>query len=144
MNEFIIWLIMSIALIVVDGFTSSFLLVWFGISGFITAILAFLGVPMIVQIIVFLIVGTILTFILYPIAKEKFKVNQKTIPSREETYIGKILEAEEDIKEKTSLKIDGVLWNAVNKGEKIKKGEKIQVIALEGNKIIIKKLEGEI
>ena len=143
MNEFIIWLIISIALIVVDGFTSSFLLVWFGISGFIAALLAFLGVPMIVQIVVFLIVGTLLAFILYPIAKEKFKVDQKTLPLREETYIGKILEAEEDIKEKTSVKIDGVLWNAVNKGEMIKKGEKMKVIALEGNKIIIKKVEEE-
>lgn len=143
MNEFIVWLIISIALIVVDGFTSSFLLVWFGVAGFVAALLSALGVSIGVQIAVFLILGSVLAVILYPIAKQKFKVNEKTLPLREETYIGKVLEAEDDIKDKTSVKIDGVLWNAINKGEPIKKGQKMKVIGLDGNKIIVKKIEEE-
>lgn len=143
MSGFIVWLIISAMLIIIDAFTASFMLVWFGISGFVAALLSALGVSLGAQVVVFLIGGLILAILLYPIAKEKFKVDKKTLLTREETYEGKVLKAEHDIEDKGSIKLDGVLWNAINEGSAIKKGEFFKILRLEGNKIVIEKVEEE-
>lgn len=59
----------------------------------------------------------------------------------EETYIGRVMKAEEDIIEKAKVKVDGIYWTVLNKGEEIKRGENFEIIGIEGIKLIIKKEE---
>ncbi|WDC83447.1 NfeD family protein [Caloramator sp. mosi_1] len=40
----------------------------------------------------------------------------------EQNYIGRVLVAEEDIKEKTQIKYEGIYWYVLNAGEPIKRG----------------------
>ncbi len=61
----------------------------------------------------------------------------------EETYIGKIMVAEENIDQKATLKINGIYWTVINEGEIIHKGEKFIISSIDGAKFRIKKLEGE-
>ena len=52
------------------------------------------------------------------------------------------MEAEEDIKDKAKVKVDGIYWTVLNCGDEIKKGEYFKIIGIEGIKLTIKK-EGE-
>lgn len=61
----------------------------------------------------------------------------------EETYIGKVFIAEEDIEETGRVKVGGNYWTAENVGKKILKGQKFQVTGIDGNKLTIKLLREE-
>ena len=56
----------------------------------------------------------------------------------EQTYIGKEMIADEDMEEKSKIKVSGIYWTAYNKGKTIKKGEKYTITGIEGNKLIVK------
>ena len=61
----------------------------------------------------------------------------------EESYVGKVFEAEEEIKDSARIKVGGIYWTAVNKSEKILIGQKFQIVGIDGNKLIIKSLGEE-
>ena len=90
------------------------------------------------QIVAFLVVGVATVSIGYPWAKKKFKADVNHVPTMEQTYIGKEMIANEDMEEKSKIKVDGIYWTAYNKGKIIKKGEKYTITGIEGNKLIVK------
>ena len=57
----------------------------------------------------------------------------------EETYIGKILEADKEIKGKAQVKVGGENWTVVNNDEIIKPGDKFQITGIDGIKLVVKK-----
>lgn len=137
MVEVIIWILVAIFVIAIDLLTSSFIFMWFSIGALVAIILSLLGVSLIWQITTFLLIGVATVSIGYPWAKKKFKVDINHVPTMEQTYIGKVMIAEEDMKENSRIKISGVYWTAYNKGETIKKGEKYTITGIEGNKLIV-------
>ena len=139
MSAIIFWIIIAGIAIAIDIATSNFLFVWF-VVGSVTAMVAdFIGISFGVQIIIFLIVNLITVAIGYPWAKKKFKKSVERIPLMEETYIGRIMKAEEDIVDRARVKVDGIYWTVQNTGEEIKKGESFKIIGIEGIKLNIKK-----
>jgi membrane protein implicated in regulation of membrane protease activity len=93
-----------------------------------------------VQLISFVAVSAVLMIIGYPIVKKALKNTVKKTPTTEQGYIGREIIAEQDILEKANIKIDGIYWTVKNEGEIIKKGERVLITGIEGNKIVIKKL----
>ncbi|WP_308937103.1 NfeD family protein [Clostridium tepidum] len=63
--------------------------------------------------------------------------------SIEKNYVGETFIADKDIEQEGVLKFKGVCWRATNNGSYIKKGDKVKIISVKGNKIFVKKLEGE-
>lgn len=143
MNEVIFWLILACVAIIIDLCTSAFLFVWFAIGGLIALIASFLGVSFGIQMVIFAIVSCIAVAIGYPWAKKRFNKNIERTPLMEETYIGKIFVAEEVVKRTTRLKVGGIYWTGVNKGEPIEKGQKFKIIGIDGTKFIIEALKEE-
>ncbi|SFU75959.1 Membrane protein implicated in regulation of membrane protease activity [Clostridium sp. DSM 8431] len=133
------WLILAMILIIVDVFTSAFLFVWISLGAFLAALTQVLGYSFGIQIAVFCIVSIIACSIGYPWAKKKFKSIKKT-ELMEEKYIGREFIAEEDIEDKTQLKLSGTYWTAYNRGERINKGEKFKIERIDGNKLLLKKI----
>lgn len=139
MNAIIFWIIIAGITIAIDIATSNFLFAWF-VVGAVTAMVAdFIGISFEVQIIIFLVVNLITIAIGYPWAKRKFKKSVKRLPLMEESYIGRIMKAEEDIVDRARVKVDGIYWTVQNTGEEIKKGENFKIIGIEGIKLNIKK-----
>ena len=139
MSAIIFWIIIAGIAIAIDIATSNFLFAWF-VVGAVTAMVAdFIGVSFGIQVIIFLIVNLITIAIGYPWAKKKFKKSVKRIPLMEETYIGRIMKAEENIIDRARVKVDGVYWTVQNTGEEIKIGENFKIIGIEGIKLNIKK-----
>lgn len=135
-----IWIIIGIGALLIDLTTSSFLFIWFT-GGSITAIIALiLGKSFAVQLITFIVVSAVLMAVGYPIVKKTIK---KTIPktkTMEQNYIGEIFVADKDISRKGLIKVDGIYWTVLNEDEYIKKGQKFQVTAIKGTKLVIKKV----
>ena len=141
MGTAIFWIILGIIVFVLDIATSSFLFIWFSLGAFAAMIAALLGAAVGLQIIIFLAVSIVTISIGYPWARKKFKSSVTRTPLMEETYIGKVLKAEEDIEERGKAKLGGVYWAVLNKGNTIKKGESFRIVEFEGNKLIIEKEE---
>ncbi|MGL4773710.1 MAG: NfeD family protein [Clostridium sp.] len=138
MAAVIFWLIVAIGVFALDVITSSFLFVWFSIGAFGAIIAQFLGASFLMQVVVFGIVSLISIAIGYPWAKKKFKKGQVKTPLMEETYIGRTFIANEDILEEGRAKVGGVYWTVTNVGDKVLKGEKFQIVGIDGNKFLIK------
>ena len=138
MELFIFWIVVAIALIVVDIITSSFIFMWFSLGAFVAAIMGFAEISLILQAITFLALGIITVAIGYPWAKKKFKTNVNHTLTMEQTYIGDEMIATEDMKEISKIKVRGIYWTAYNKGKEIKKGEKFVITGIEGNKLVVK------
>ena len=138
MVEVIVWILVAIAVIAIDIVTSSFIFMWFSLGAIVAIILSLLGISVAWQIIAFLVVGIATVSIGYPWAKKKFKSDVNHVPTMEQTYIGKEMIADEDMEEKSKIKVSGIYWTAYNKGKTIKKGEKYTITGIEGNKLIVK------
>ncbi|MCI6691481.1 MULTISPECIES: NfeD family protein [unclassified Clostridium] len=141
MSAVIIWIIIAAIAIIIDIATSNFLFAWFTIGAIAAMIADLFGISFGVQVIIFLVINLITVSLGYPWAKKKFKKSVKRTPLMEETYIGRVMKAEEDIIEKAKVKVDGIYWTVLNKGEEIKRGENFEIIGIEGIKLIIKKEE---
>ncbi len=141
MSAVIFWIIIAAVSIIIDIVTSNFLFAWFTIGAIAAMIADFLGISFGVQAIIFLVINLITVSLGYPWIKKKFKKSVKRTPLMEETYIGRIMKAEEDIIEKARVKVDGIYWTVLNTGDEIKAGENFKIIGIEGIKLIIKKEE---
>ena len=141
MSAVIIWIIIAAVAIIIDIATSNFLFAWFTIGAIAAMIADLFGISFGVQVIILLVINLITVSLGYPWAKKKFNKSVKRTPLMEETYIGRVMKAEEDIIEKAKVKVDGIYWTVLNKGEEIKTGENFKIIGIEGIKLIIKKEE---
>ncbi|APM38374.1 NfeD family protein [Clostridium kluyveri] len=139
-NSIILWVIIGIVALSVDIITSSFLFVWFTVGAIGAIIAEILNYPFITQLMVFLVISVVLIVICYPIVKKNIKKYVKPTPLREETYVGKEIVVDEEMVKNNALRIDGVYWNIKNQGDALKKGDMVKVTALEGNRLIIKKI----
>jgi membrane protein implicated in regulation of membrane protease activity len=136
----ILWIIIGIAAVAVDVASSSFLFIWFALGSIMAIIAALLNISFVVQVIIFIVVSTILILVGYPIVKKTMKKTVQRTPTMEQSYIGREFTADEGIIDKATIKIDGIYWTLKNEGEPVKKGERIKVTGIEGNKLVIRKL----
>lgn len=141
MLAIVFWIVVAITVVVLDATTGSFLFCWFAVGALGAIVSSFLGVTFGVQIIIFLILSIVTIAIGYPWAKKNFKKTIEYTPLMEEKYIGKVLIAEDEIKGKSKIKLEGIYWTVDSKFEIVKKGEKFRITSIEGNKLIIKREE---
>ncbi|WP_156559291.1 NfeD family protein [Clostridium paraputrificum] len=143
MPAIILWLVIGVGVILLDIGTSLFLFVWFAIGSVVAIIAALVGLSFAWQLILFGISSIIAISIGYPWSRKKFKNTVNRTKLMEEEYIGKTFIASEDIDDRYRFKVSGVYWTGENKGEKILKGQKFQVVGIEGNKLVIEGIREE-
>lgn len=142
--EILIWIVAAIGFVVIDLLTSSFLFIWFAVGAMVSLILVLFKVNIYVQVITFFMVSIVLTIWGYPILLKRFKANIKKNLTMEESYIGRIMIALEDMGERSRINVNGIYWTAYNKGNPINKGKKFRIIAIEGNKLVVQLEEEEL
>ena len=136
----IFWVVVALGALVIDITTSSFMFIWFAM-GAVAAIVAIgLGAPVAVQAIVFIVVSAVVIAVGYPIVKKTIKKTVSKTLTMEEGYIGKEFIITKDIDEKANIKFHGIYWTMKNIGKPLKKGDSVQVIGIEGNKLLIEKV----
>lgn len=137
----VFWLIVAICAFAIDILTSNFCFMLFSIGAVVAAICAVLGVPFLIQILIFAIISIISLSVGYPWLKKKYKSMHKKTPLMEEKYIGRVMESEKEIVTKSQVKVNGEYWTVINEGNVIHEGEKFVITGIEGIKLKIKKIE---
>lgn len=140
MSYLVMWIIIALAALFLDMLTSAFLFFWFSLGSIAAIIAYYQGASLITQVLVFIIVSAVLLAVGYPVVKKTIK---RTVPKTlkmEEGYINREFLIDEDVIDKAIMKVDGIYWTVKNDGEPIKKGDKIKVTGIEGNKLVVKKI----
>ena len=137
----IIWISIGSGAMYIDITTSSFLFIWFTIGSIAAIIALLLNQSMITQIITFSGVSAACFAIGYPIAKKTIKKTVQVTPTMEQNYIGREFVVDKNIKQKTSIKFDGIYWTVKNVGNEISKGSKAKIVGIEGNKLLIEQIK---
>ena len=139
MGSAVFWLIVAICAFTIDVLTSNFCFMLFSIGAVVAAICGALGVPFVMQVVIFSIISIISLAIGYPWLKKKYKGMSKNIPLMEETYIGKIMKSEKEIVSQAQVKVNGEYWTVINEDDIIHVGEKFVITGIQGIKLKIKK-----
>lgn len=140
----IFWLVIFVLMIIIEATGPNLVSIWFAVGALVSLILSFIpGVPWWVELIVFVAVSASTLLALRPVCKKYLKKN--TYQSNIDSFTGKRGYVIEEITYLTpgTVKIGDVKWNAVpaDKDEKISVNAVIEVVAVNGNKLIVKKVE---
>ncbi len=134
----IIWLVIIIVLIIIEGLTVNLVTVWFAISAVPAFILALFGFGIIPQVIAFGIVATTLLIITKPFVTKM--QTGKTIKTNYETIIGDKAVALEDFGDLKNgyVKVNGMEWLATST-QQISKDDIVVIKSVSGAKVKVEK-----
>ena len=144
----IIWLVLCFSFFLLEILTVSLVSIWFCVGAAVALVLSFIGTPVWMQGISFLLVSILFLFIIYPLIKKHIKTTDTNI----DFIIGKSCVVTKDIDNIHSsgaVYFNGVSWSARSyDGSIIKKGDVVIIKKIEGVKLIVKKsnekMKGEI
>lgn len=140
----IIWLSLFVIMIIIEASGPALVTIWFALGALISLIISFIpGVTWWIELIIFVVISTVALLALRPIFKKYLKRN--VIKTNMDSFVGKKGYVIEDITflKPGAVKIGDVSWTAipVNEKETIHENDVIEVVAISGNKIIVKKVE---
>ena len=140
----IIWLVIFVSMLVVESLGPTLVSVWFALGALVALIISFIpGVAWWIELIVFVVVSATALLALRPVFKHLLKRN--VFKSNVDSMQGKRGYVTEDITYLVpgSVKLGDVKWSAVpqEKKDTFIKGEVVEVVAINGNKLIVKKVE---
>ena len=146
MTFVIVWIVVIVAMALIEAATMGLTTIWFAGGGIVAAVVAALGAPFIVQLIVFAVVSVALLYFTRPIALKAF--NKTRTLTNSEGLVGKhayVTEEIDNIKATGKVKIDGMEWTARTEkdGTVISVGALISVISIEGVKAIVEEVKEE-
>lgn len=138
----IIWAGLIVFFVLVEAFTLGLTSIWFAVGSLAALIASTLGLNIIVQVISFIIVAAIMIIYTRPLARKVFKVGQTK--TNVDALIGKkgvVIKAIEPM-ELGQVKVSGQIWTSKAMDEcSHQVGEEVEIIAIEGVKVIVKKAE---
>ena len=119
----LIWLIVAILFAVAELMTTTLTLIWFSIGAVILIFLSSIIDSILIQIIIFAIISTLMLTI--AIINKKGIVKETIYPNK----VGIVI-------------IEGESWSAISyDNEKIDKEEMVEVLKIEGVKVVVKKID---
>ena len=144
MPAWFVWLVIAGIFIIIEMATVGFFIIWFGVSALITALLSLiLPEAYIVQSIFWAILSV---FLVAFTKKFTDKVKPDVTPTNVYSIIGKqavVTVAINNENAKGQIKVDGDVWSARTDSfeETIPVGEHVEILRVDGVKVIVKKLE---
>lgn len=136
----IVWLIIIIALAIIEIATINLVTIWFVASGIVALILSYFDTLFFTQFAVFVVVGILLLLIT---RKPLVKMLEKT---KQKTNLDLIIDSEGIVTEEITknnpgeVKVDSKKWTAVA-NKTIPKGKNVKVIKIEGVKLIVEEVK---
>lgn len=142
---FWVWLAVIAISLIIEIVTLDLVSVWFACGAVIPFILSAIGgIWVELQISVFIVVTALLFIFVRKYAQKLLFKNMNT-KTNVDSLVGKhyrLLE-DTDFEHLGSVKVNDVTWTAVsNDGSKIEKGSLVEVVKIDGNKLMVKKVEG--
>jgi len=138
----IIWTILIILFVVIEGLTMGLTAIWFAIGAIFALLSSLLKFKIISQSIVFVVFSGLMLFLTKPFVKKHLKVGEH------KTNIDSIIGKKGKIEKKITkfdigqVNIEGQIWSAISYSEEeIDLNEEVEVILVEGVKLIVKRSE---
>ncbi|MGN0325272.1 MAG: NfeD family protein [Lachnospiraceae bacterium] len=136
----IIWLVIFVVFLGIEIATLGLTTIWFAGGALLAMLVAAIGLPVYVQIPVFLIVSVVLLLFTRPIAMKYF--NKERIRTNAESLVGEtavVTETINNIKGMGKAVINGQEWTARSSTDavEIEKETKAVIVAIEGVKLIV-------
>lgn len=138
-----IWLGLMLMLLAIEGLTLSLTTLWFALGSLIAWVAAALGLPLWAQVFTFLLVSSVSLYYTRPIAMKYLKIGtQKTNVDLLIGELGIVTEDIVPIQSSGQVKVKGQVWSAkTDNNISILSGENIQIIRVEGVKLVVRKVE---
>ena len=138
----LVWVIAFLGLLLVEFLTVGLVCIWFALGALAALVASFITESVLVQTVVFVVVSIISLIISKPLVK-KFKINNFE-PTNSDRVIGKTAKVTKEIKPDSygEVVIFGTYWLAASE-KKQKIGSLVVVEKIDGNKLIVKEVEGE-
>ena len=139
----IIWLSIFVIMLIIEASTTELVSVFFALGALIAMVISFIpGVEWWVQLIVFVVVSGATLAALRPLVKKFF--NKEKRSTNVDEFIGKKLSVidlnNDGVPE---VKVNGLIWRieGVDEEDKFNVDEKVEVVAIKGNKLVVRKVE---
>ncbi len=146
-EEYMIWIWLGIFIITVatEAATQDFVSIWFAIGSLIAMAICYF-VPWYIEIIIFAVISLVSLVLTRPLVKKL--MDRTTRYTNTDEFVGKkaILEKTVSKFEAGEVKINGIIYNAIlpeADNKDIEKGTIVEVVALKGNKVVVRKTEEE-
>ncbi len=135
-----VWLIIFAILIIIELATMGLTTIWFAGGAVIAAVIALIGGPVWLQVLLFILVSVVLLIFTRPIAvkyfnKNRFRSNVESMIGKQAVVIGEI----DNVQGLGQVRVGGLEWSARSSdGSVIKPGTVVVVESVEGVKLIVK------
>ena len=137
-----IWLGVTAAALIIEFVTTELVSVWFAGGGLVAMILAIFGVDWYVTVPVAIVVSFALMLAFRKLVMKK--LNKGEVRTNADSVFGKefiLLSGTED-EGGSTIKINGVVWDVKTEDDTpLKKGDRVRVLNLEGNKYIVEEVK---
>ncbi len=141
MEPWLIWLIIGVICLIVEIFDPAVFFVSLGIGGLVTSPISTLGVAIWLQVLIFGVVSFVVFLFMRKVyekllKKNKVETNVYALVGKQGIVISPILPDG-----RGEVKVGGEIWTAiVEDNSEANNGAKIQVLSIDGNKLIVKKI----
>lgn len=140
LNMTVVWLVILVALVVIELLTMGLTTVWFAGGALVATLASLLHLPVILQIILFLVVSALLLYFTRPVAvkyfnKDRVRTNAESLVGRQAIVISEI----DNLQGIGQVNVGGMEWSARAKTdeEKLPVGAVVIVLAINGVKLIV-------
>lgn len=140
LNMTVVWLVILVALVVIELLTMGLTTVWFAGGALVATLASLLHLPVVLQIILFLVVSALLLYFTRPVAvkyfnKDRVRTNAESLVGRQAIVISEI----DNLQGIGQVNVGGMEWSARAKTdeEKLPVGAVVVVLAINGVKLIV-------
>lgn len=136
------WIVVIVAAFIIEINTLDLVSIWFSLGAIAAFVAALLGLTEMVQMWIFIFTTVILLVLTRPLAKKYMIKN--TVKTNADRLVGKTAKVTKALLpgERGEVKIEGKYWLAFSDQEiSFEVNEKVEVLAIEGVKLLIGKIE---
>lgn len=142
----IFWLIAFGVLLLIEILTLGLTTIWFAAGALVAFLAAALNMPLLVQVIAFLVVSILMLIFTRPIMTKH--LNAKTTKTNAESLVGekaRVLIPVNNLKSEGQVMVNGMEWTARSTKDEVTfaKDEMVKIVGISGVKLIIEKLNKE-
>lgn len=140
MDYSIFWLIALVLSIVIEIATLGLTTIWFAGGALLAVIVAALGLPLVVQIVLFFAVSLLLLYFTRPVAVKYF--NKDRVKTNAESLVGKqaiVISEISNLQGTGQVTVSGMEWSArtAEDGIAVPVGGVVNIVAINGVKLIV-------
>lgn len=140
MDYTIFWLVALVLFILIEIATMGLTTIWFAGGALLAVIAAALGLPLLLQLVLFFSVSFVLLYFTRPIAvkyfnRDRVKTNAESLVGKQAIVIGEI----DNLQGTGQVTVGGMEWTArtIKDGTKLVVGSVVNIVAINGVKLIV-------